>query len=252
LRKIPSQLNKALLRHPEFKRGITDMLGLAAAVLAWGLVTGVAMANSGLGPLGAVLMTLTIFAGSAQLATTPLIVAGAPIWVILATAFCVNLRFVVFSVHLRKYLMHLSLKDRLLTGYVTGDLNYVMFIRAYPEAGTTEAERQARYAYLMGTCFVNYVSWMSASLVGIVFAAYVPVHWGLAFAGILALLGLTCAIVSTRLQAIGAVVAAAAAIAFFAMPLRLNIVVAIGCSVVICLLMEGLVARAQAKKGGKL
>lgn len=239
------------MQHPEFAHGAKDMLGISPAVLAWGLVTGVAMTNSGLGPLGAVLMTLTMFAGSAQLATTPLIIAGAPVWVILATAFCVNLRFVVFSVHLRHYLMHLPLRDRLVTGYLTGDLSYVLFIRAYPEPGHTEAQRQQRYAYLMGACSVNYGCWMAASLVGVAFAAYIPVHWGLAFAGILALVGLTCAVVNTRLQAVGAVVAGAAAIVFFAMPLRLNIVLAIACSVAICLVLEWLIQSASQRKGSK-
>jgi predicted branched-subunit amino acid permease len=49
----------------------------------------------------AVAMTLFVYAGSSQLAAIPLIVAGAPAWVIWATGFCVNLRFVVFSLHLR-------------------------------------------------------------------------------------------------------------------------------------------------------
>ena len=52
-------------------------------------------------------MTFLVYAGSSQLAAIPLIVAGAPAWVILATGFCVNLRFVVFSLHLRPYLMHM-------------------------------------------------------------------------------------------------------------------------------------------------
>ena len=52
-------------------------------------------------------MTLLVYAGSSQLAAIPLLFAGAPAWVILATGFCVNLRFVVFSLHLRPYLMHM-------------------------------------------------------------------------------------------------------------------------------------------------
>jgi predicted branched-subunit amino acid permease len=62
-------------------------------------MTGVAMVKSGLSGLEAVLMTLIVYAGSAQLAAVPMIAAGAPLWVILAAAFCVNLRFVVFSAH---------------------------------------------------------------------------------------------------------------------------------------------------------
>jgi len=54
----------------------------AVGVLAWGLTTGVVMANAGLSTFEAVFMTLVVFAGSAQLAATPLILAGAPLWVV--------------------------------------------------------------------------------------------------------------------------------------------------------------------------
>ena len=53
-------------RQPEFAQGARDMAGVSLGIGAWGLVTGVAMAKSGL-PLGVILlMSLTVFAGSAQ------------------------------------------------------------------------------------------------------------------------------------------------------------------------------------------
>ena len=94
-------------------------------------MTGVAMVKSGLSLSEALLMGLTVFAGSSQLAAIPLIAAGAPMWVILATAFCVNLRFVVFSAHLRSYVMHQPLWRRMLNGYMTADLSYVLLTRRY-------------------------------------------------------------------------------------------------------------------------
>ena len=39
---------RALLRDPHFRRGARDMLDFAPGIAAWGLVTGVAMAKSGL------------------------------------------------------------------------------------------------------------------------------------------------------------------------------------------------------------
>ncbi|TAF74234.1 MAG: branched-chain amino acid ABC transporter permease, partial [Curvibacter sp.] len=78
-------------RHPEFRRGFADMAGVAPGIAAWGLMTGVAMVKSGLSTVEALLMATTVFAGSSQLAAMPLIQAGAPMWVILATGFCVNL-----------------------------------------------------------------------------------------------------------------------------------------------------------------
>ena len=88
---------------PEFGQGLRDMAGLAPGIFAWGLVTGVAMAGSGMGLVLAVAMSLLVFSGTAQLATMPLIVAGAPLWVVWLTALCVNLRFVVFSLTWARY-----------------------------------------------------------------------------------------------------------------------------------------------------
>ena len=98
--------------HPEFKAGLRDFQRLAPGIFAWGLMTGVAMVKSGMGVVESLLMALLVFAGSSQLAAVPLLIAGAPIGIILATGFCVNLRFVVFSLHLRPYLAHLPLWQR--------------------------------------------------------------------------------------------------------------------------------------------
>jgi predicted branched-subunit amino acid permease len=89
-------------RHPLYGIGAREMSGISIGLTAWAFMTGVAMIKSGMSLTEAVLMSLLVFAGSAQLAAIPLIVAGAPLWVIFATAFCVNLRFMVFSMHLRQ------------------------------------------------------------------------------------------------------------------------------------------------------
>ena len=44
------------------------MLPVAPGIAAWGLMTGVAMMKSGLSLVEALAMTLTVFAGSSQLA----------------------------------------------------------------------------------------------------------------------------------------------------------------------------------------
>jgi predicted branched-subunit amino acid permease len=52
------------------------MTGPSVGIAAWGLVTGVAMVKSGLSIPVAVLMSLLVFAGSAQLAVIPLLAAA--------------------------------------------------------------------------------------------------------------------------------------------------------------------------------
>jgi len=233
-------LTAPLFRHPEFRQGMRDMASAAAGTAAWGLMTGVAMVKSGMSLFEAVLMGVIVFAGSSQLAAVPLILGGAPMWVILATAACVNLRFVVFSAHLRPYLMHQPLWRRLASGYFTADLSYVMFTNRHPHPvppADTEGLR-AQEAYLAGNCALTWLSWVVPSLLGIALANAIPLSWGLGFAGILALLGVMCSLASSRLRVVSAGVAGAAAVAAFALPLKLNILVAIAAAVAVCLMLE--------------
>ncbi len=181
---------RTIHRHPEFRSGARDMAALAPGIGAWGLMTGVAMVKSGMSVIEALAMTFFVYAGSSQLAAIPLIVAGAPIWVILATGFCVNLRFVVFSLHLRPYLMHMPRWRRLVNGYLTADLSYALFTRRFPQPAAEPADRLAQEAYLAGNYFVTWGSWMGLSVAGIALANLIPAAWGLGFAGVLCLVGI--------------------------------------------------------------
>ena len=235
--RIRCSLSKSV-RHPEFLIGAREISGVAPGLAAWGMMTGVAMVNSGMSATEAVAMTLLVYAGSSQLAAIPLIAASAPVWVILATSFCVNLRFVVFSAHLRSYVMHLPRPVRLLAGYLATDMSYVLFVRRFPHPPVDSTERQAQFAYLAGGGGLNWLSWQAASLLGIALAQWIPPQWGLGFAGILALIGVTCSLASTAMRRVSAGVAGAAAVAAFALPFNLNSVVAIAAAVALCLLFE--------------
>lgn len=114
------------------------------------------------------------------------------------------------------------------------------FARRYPHPGANPEELAQQQAYLMGNCAVNYVAWMGASLAGIALTNVIPVAWGLGFAGILALLGVLCSLASSKLRMVSAGVAGAAAVAAWALPLKLNILVAIASAVAICLVLEKL------------
>jgi len=211
------------------------MLGITLGISAWGLVTGVAMVKSGLSLWLALLMSLIVFAGSSQLAALPLIASGAPLWVLWATAFCVNLRFVIFSAQWRLYFGHLPRGQRLALSYFAADLNYVAFMRRFPDP---RVEAEAQQPYYWGGVALNWTAWQLPSIAGILLADHVPTEWGLGFAGVLALLGLTYSLLSSGKSWISAGVAGCAAVAAYALPLRLNIVVAIAAAVAIGLLLD--------------
>jgi predicted branched-subunit amino acid permease len=231
-------------QHPEFRRGARDMLGITLGISAWGLVTGVAMVKSGLSVPMALLMSFVVFAGSSQLASLPLLAAGAPLWVLWATAFCVNLRFVIFSAQWRYYFGHLPRRQRLLLGYFAADLNYVLFMRKFPEP---RPEPQ-QLPYFWGTVAMNWTAWQVPAVAGIVLADRVPTQWGLGFAGVLALLGLSYSLLSDMRSWVSAAVAGCAAVAAYALPLRLNIVVAIAVAVTVGLLLDHWLPPAAPKK----
>jgi len=210
------------------------MVGVSMGIGAWGLVTGVAMVKSGLGVGLSLLMSLLVFAGSAQLASLPLIAANAPIWVVWTTALCVNLRFVIFSAGWRPYFGHLPFWQKVRLGYFCADLNFVCFMRRFPQpAGDRE-----HLAYFWGGVCVNWSAWQGMSVLGILAADVIPTQWGLGFAGTLALLGLTGTLLVDRGTWVAAALAGAAAVAAFALPFKLNIVVAIAAAVAVGVLID--------------
>ena len=239
---------RSTVAHPEFRRGMLDMIHLALGISAWGLVTGVAMVKSGMSVPMAIFMSVAVYAGSAQLAALPLMVAGAPTWVIWAAAACVNLRFAVFSAIWRPYFAHFGRWQRCVIGYFSGDVNYVLFMKRFPK----QAPHPDQLPYFWGTVSTNWTGWQVSSIAGILLANSVPLEWGLGFAGVLALLGVTASMLTDRATWAAAAVAGAAAVAAFALPLKLNIVVAIAAAVAVGLAIETAerAARGSRARGG--
>lgn len=225
---------------PAFMAGFRAVLATMLGIGAWGLVTGVAMVKAGMSVPLAIFMSLTVYAGSAQLAVLPLLVAGAPLWVVWFTATCVNLRFVILSSMWRHYFGHLRRMHRLVLGYFSGDIIFVAFAQQYPQP----EKKPEQLPFFWGAAAANWVFWQVASIAGILLANVIPLEWGLGFAGVLALLGVLYSMLKDQATWVACVVACGAAIATFALPLKMNILVAIAAAVTAGLLMEAAERRA--------
>jgi predicted branched-subunit amino acid permease len=230
--------DRALWRHPACRQGMQDMAHLMPGFGAWGLVTGVAMVQGGLPVSMALLMGLTVFSAGSQLAAVPLMVSGAPLWVIWLTAWCVNLRFVIFSAHTRKHMMGMKPLHRMLAGYVCADLPYVLLARKHGHSPPASVENPEPMAYFCGLVAVNWSVWNVAVVVGVLCASLIPTQWGLGFAGTLALLALLVTLVGDRLSGVSALLAAGVAVGVYALPFKLFIVVAVAAGVAAGLLGE--------------
>lgn len=237
---------QSVFAQPALREGARDMRSVSLGIAAWGLVTGVAMVKSGLSVGLALAISLFVFAGSAQLAALPLIAAGAPLWLVLGTAFCVNLRFVVFSAQMRPYFEHLPRLKRIFYGYLIGDLNQVLMIRRHPHP--TSDPQQAQY--FLGVSLANWLAWQVPSILGIAMARQIPGSWGLAFAGTLALLGIVLSLLADRTIAAVIVIASALSAMLFWLPLKLNLVAAIFCALAAGMVWDGWSTRHLAAADG--
>ena len=118
----------ALAKHPDFRRGSRDVLEFIPGIVAWGLVTGVAMVKGGLSVPLALFMSLVALLGFG--ATRHLAAdrgrraAVGGVGQRLAASTCV---FVLYSAQWRVYFGHLPRFRRVALSYFAADLNLVSF-----------------------------------------------------------------------------------------------------------------------------
>jgi predicted branched-subunit amino acid permease len=210
------------------------MLPAFPGIIAWGLVTGVAMVRSGLDVGTALTISLIVYAGSAQLATLPLMIAAAPAWVIGLTALLTNLRFVIYGAAIRRWLADYPVGYRACIGYLTGDFSFVLFMNRVTREGTFPH----RDAWLLGMTTLNWAAWQGASIVGIVAAAFVPETWGLEFAGTLALLALVIPFFRHIPGAAGGLTAGAVALAGHEWPFRMGLFVGVMAGIAVAMWLD--------------
>lgn len=195
------------------------------ALIVWGVVTGVAMVKSGLTEHDAILMSLLVYAGSAQLTALPLIMAGAPLWLIFAAGMVVNLRFVIFAAALHPYFKNMTWPKRLVMGYLSVDVAFVVFMPRFndaPKKGTLE-----QHWFYFGALVSSWSLWQISSILGIALGTFVPTAWSLDFAAVLALIAMMMPLVSNKPILVSILAAGVVAWLTQPWPLRLGLIAAV-------------------------
>ncbi len=210
-----------------FKQGAREgfrlFLPMSVGLVPWALVTGVAMRSAGLSPLEAMGMNVIVFAGTAQLGTLPLIVAGAPLWLIFATALVLNLRFVIFSAALAPAFEGQPWRRRLASSYLLVDGVFAV---------CTEKILQSDDPRWRWGCFIApsvwcWVLWQSFALVGVLGAGAIPRDWSLEFMATIALMVMLVPMTQLRPMLVAAVSGGLAAVLLRGMPLKLGLIAGI-------------------------
>ncbi len=103
-------------RSQEFVAGARDTIPMMVGAAPFGVIFGTLVTSGPLALWHGQLMSLAVFAGSAQFIALGLIASHASFVVIWATTLVVNLRHVLYSATLAPYVSHLPLRWRLVLG----------------------------------------------------------------------------------------------------------------------------------------
>lgn len=206
----------------------------------WGIITGVAMIQSGMSVAQAIGMTLIVFSGTAQLAALPLMVSGASLVLIAFTTLLTSLRFMVYSASLSRDLSRLSPGLRSLAGYLTTDSGLAVY-----QTMSGPERRAQRTALFMGLNLPVWAAWQVGSLLGIAVMAYVEPGRDLAFLGTLAVLALVAQAMKVRLAWPVVIAATVVALIGAGWPHRAGMLLAVVAGVVTPLVLE---ARVRARQ----
>ncbi|MDO7907387.1 AzlC family ABC transporter permease [Paenibacillus sp. JX-17] len=172
--------------HSPFRQGIRDCLPTILGYWSIGLAAGVVSRTAGLSPAEIGLMSLILYAGSAQFIVAGLVAASAPPAAIIATVFLVNARHLLMSAALAPYFKHLS-------GWKNAALGVLLTDETFGVASSRLAGRTlASGRWMFGLNLAAYLNWFIANLTGALLGNWItqPERFGLDFALVAMFLGL--------------------------------------------------------------
>jgi predicted branched-subunit amino acid permease len=149
------------------RRGFIDAQPLAVGTLVYALAFGVLALGSGLTLVQSVLMSASVYSGSAQTTAVGALAAGAGVSAILVAVLLLNARYVLFGATLRPWLGGCTPWQAYGSLHLLGDGNWLLSLRAY-EAG----ERDAGYVFGSGAAMFGV--WVLGSGLGAFMGGFVP------------------------------------------------------------------------------
>lgn len=162
----------------EFLRGIADQLPLQLGVVPFGLVFGVLGVASGLSPMQTILMSSIVFGGASQVVFAQLWATGASPLIVGSSVAVINLRHMLYSAAVAKYLRRLSLRWRMILGYLLTDEAFAVSIKSFEN---TDRPDLAHY-HLLGSGLTLWICWQISTIIGVVAGATIPDELNLGFA----------------------------------------------------------------------
>ncbi len=210
----------------EFLTGVRTTLPILLGVFPSGMLYGVLAIQAGLSIAQGQGMSLIVFAGSAQFIMLQLLIANAPVVIIVLTALVVNLRHALYSASIAPYLKRLSIGWKLALGYLLVDEAYSIGVAHFMQ--DDEAHRTVSNGrwFQLGSGLSLWTCWQVSTALGIVFGQGIPSSWSLDFALPLTFIALVVPMIKDRAGLAAALVGGVLAVALFGLPYKLSIIAA--------------------------
>jgi 4-azaleucine resistance transporter AzlC len=173
----PPDIGNVTFSFSGFLDGIKLGLPIALSVFAYGLVFGILAQQAGLSLLEAVLMSLLVYAGSAQFVVLGLWTNPLPVATIVVTTLIVNLRHVLMGAALSPWFSRLRPSLAFGTLFFMSDESWALTVGHFGR-GRRDG------AFLLGCGLLIYLAWVSATVVGRALGSHLqdPARLGLDFA----------------------------------------------------------------------
>lgn len=155
-------------------RGFQATLPIALGVAPLGIAYG-AVASQSMAPWQGALMSLTVFAGTAQFISASMLSQGAAYLPILITGILINMRLILMSAALTPHVKKSPRSLHLLIAQLLTDESFAVSMAEFERGGKDPL-------FPVGSGLAIYVSWQLSTLAGLAFGANIPDGLGLEFA----------------------------------------------------------------------
>ncbi|MDH6430021.1 AzlC family ABC transporter permease [Paenibacillus sp. FSL R7-0048] len=161
-----------------FLKGVKDCIPTLLGYLSIGLAAGVVQKTAGLSIAEIALISLILYAGSAQFIAAGMIAVSSSPAAIIITIFIVNLRHILLSAALSPYFRHLSPLRNMLVGSLLTDETFGVAINQALN------KQQISEKWMHGLNLTAYLNWFLANVAGAFLAQWIsdPDQFGLQFA----------------------------------------------------------------------
>ncbi|MCM3628514.1 AzlC family ABC transporter permease [Paenibacillus glycanilyticus] len=161
-----------------FLQGVKDCVPTLLGYLSIGFAAGVVGHTSGLSVMEVTLMSVLIYAGSAQFIMAGMVAAEGSIAAIIFTVFIVNLRHLLLSAAVSPYFRHLTAFKTMLIGSLLTDETFGVAINKASHTRTLSE------SWMNGLNVTAYLNWILATMAGAFLGQWItnPEKLGLDFA----------------------------------------------------------------------